>query len=212
MEIHAPEKPIHSFKDFLVHLLTVTIGILIALSLEGLLEWRHHRELVHEARTNIVAEIRDNWRELSGSLAVAGTNADGHRTVLRFLDDMLRRGKSDIKELQLKFNLAQVNDTSWKTAQAVGALALMPYAEVKRYAAAYELQAEYQRLQGQTLDAVSVESGLFSNGDPHALSRPDLERAQASVSSGLARLNAQAQIGKALLNTYDETLKHGHEK
>ena len=33
MDIHPPEGPVHSFKDFLFHLLTVTIGILIALSL-----------------------------------------------------------------------------------------------------------------------------------------------------------------------------------
>jgi hypothetical protein len=37
MEIHPSQGPIHSFKDFLFHLLTVVIGILIALSLEGLL-------------------------------------------------------------------------------------------------------------------------------------------------------------------------------
>ena len=39
MDIHPSQGPIHSFKDFLFHLLTVIIGILIALSLEGLLDW-----------------------------------------------------------------------------------------------------------------------------------------------------------------------------
>ena len=35
MEIHAPHQPILSVKEALVHLTIVTVGILIALSLEG---------------------------------------------------------------------------------------------------------------------------------------------------------------------------------
>ena len=31
MEIHGPEGPTKSFKDFLIHIVIVTIGILIAL-------------------------------------------------------------------------------------------------------------------------------------------------------------------------------------
>ena len=45
MDIHPPSGPVHSFRDFCLHLLTVILGILIALSLEGLIEWRHHRSL-----------------------------------------------------------------------------------------------------------------------------------------------------------------------
>lgn len=55
MEIHAPEKPILTVKEAIAHLAIVTVGILIALSLEGLVEWRHHRALVREARDNISA-------------------------------------------------------------------------------------------------------------------------------------------------------------
>ena len=50
MEIHAPRHPILTLKEALVHLCIVTIGILIALSFEGALEWVHHRQLVREAR------------------------------------------------------------------------------------------------------------------------------------------------------------------
>jgi hypothetical protein len=63
MEIHAPEGPIHSVRHFLIHLLTITVGILIALSLEGLNEWRHHRNLVHEAQSNLANELHDNLEQ-----------------------------------------------------------------------------------------------------------------------------------------------------
>ncbi len=53
MDIHGPQGPIQSVKHFFLHLLTITIGILIALSLEGIVEWAHHRSLVSEARMNL---------------------------------------------------------------------------------------------------------------------------------------------------------------
>ncbi|HEY1529175.1 MAG TPA: hypothetical protein VGH51_23350, partial [Candidatus Angelobacter sp.] len=58
MEIHSPDKPIHSQKEFLFHMFTVVLGILIALAMEGGVEWFHHRALVREARENILAEVR----------------------------------------------------------------------------------------------------------------------------------------------------------
>jgi hypothetical protein len=53
VEVHPPSKPIHSIKDFMVHLLAITIGLLIALGLEAAVEAVHHRSLVREARHNI---------------------------------------------------------------------------------------------------------------------------------------------------------------
>src|SRR4051794_5284734 len=60
MEIHAPDKPIHSKKEFMFHMLTVVLGILIALALDGIVTWAHHRILVREARANIATELRNN--------------------------------------------------------------------------------------------------------------------------------------------------------
>lgn len=53
MEVHPPHSPIHSVKEFMVHLLAITIGLLIALGLEASVEWLHHRSLVREARENM---------------------------------------------------------------------------------------------------------------------------------------------------------------
>ena len=50
MDIHAPDKPVHSLREFFIHIAIVTIGILIALGLEGvrevkMIEWRVGRLL-----------------------------------------------------------------------------------------------------------------------------------------------------------------------
>ena len=60
LDVHSPHEPIIGWKDFLLHLFTITIGLLIALSLEGMVEWFHHRHLVHEAEASLYREIDGN--------------------------------------------------------------------------------------------------------------------------------------------------------
>ena len=64
MEIHAPHKPILTLKEAASHLVIVTVGILIALSLEGLLERQRHHALVREARANVTIELTGNKARL----------------------------------------------------------------------------------------------------------------------------------------------------
>lgn len=68
MDIHPPH-PIHSWKDFGVQLITITAGILIALSLEGVRESIRDRALVREARENIHREIADNKHEVDNEIS-----------------------------------------------------------------------------------------------------------------------------------------------
>jgi hypothetical protein len=60
MDVHPPHGPIHTVKEFMVHLLAITIGLLIALGLEGSVEWVHHRHLARDARENIFQEKRQS--------------------------------------------------------------------------------------------------------------------------------------------------------
>src|ERR1700742_2519212 len=68
LDVHPPHAPAHGARDFFLHLTIITIGLLIALSLEGLVEWEHHRHLVHEAEASLRAEIRENAAHIKGSL------------------------------------------------------------------------------------------------------------------------------------------------
>jgi hypothetical protein len=62
VDIHPPHA-IHSWKGFGIQLATITAGILIALSLEGVRETVRDRALVREARENIRHELADNQKE-----------------------------------------------------------------------------------------------------------------------------------------------------
>ena len=203
MEIHAPEHPVRSVREFLIHLAIVTIGILIALSLEGIVEWSHHNHLIREARENIRSEIADNQRELSGHLNETARLQDEQQQVLHWIADILKSHQSSIHSFRLGFNRADLSDASWTTAQTIGTLGLMQYSEVKRGAAIYELQNEFVRLQTRAEDASISAMTLFTaSADPTKLPESELKEERSKVEASLAALLAQNQVGRELGKRY----------
>jgi hypothetical protein len=55
LEVHSPHLSIHTWKDFLIHIATITIGLLIAVGLEQSVEALHHR---HQ-REQLEDQMRD---------------------------------------------------------------------------------------------------------------------------------------------------------
>ncbi len=137
MEIHPPEKPIHSVKDFLLQLATITVGILIALSLEGALEWSHHRTLVSEAQENLRHEIADNRQEIDKVLGGIPNLRKNEEAALQLIEDLLAHRARGGHKLDFTYDLGLLGATGWSTAQAAGAVVYMPYREVQKYATIY---------------------------------------------------------------------------
>jgi len=54
LDVHAPHESIHTWKDFLIHIATIVVGLLIAIGLEQTVEAIHHsnerRQLIREMR------------------------------------------------------------------------------------------------------------------------------------------------------------------
>jgi len=203
MEIHAPEGHIQSLRDVAIHLAIVTAGILIALGLEQTVEWFHHRELAAEARENILSEMRDNKKELDSYLGRIADARKNHLGSVRVIDDYLAHGKSDSKSLSIGVSIADIRDTSWTTAQTIGALNYMPYAEIKKYASIYGLQQQFARLQDRTMDSVVASVSMFAeNKGPDKLSRAELETERAKLLDTVAQITAETQIATALDKAY----------
>ena len=93
MEIHAPHHPTLTFKEALVHLCIVTTGILIALSLEGTLEWWHHRQLVRETRQRLQSEIRGNQNSIQTVLKSLGPAKTRFIHAIEVVSDLSAPGK-----------------------------------------------------------------------------------------------------------------------
>jgi len=74
LDIHLPHKSIRGFSEFLIHLFTITVGLLIAVQIESFVEWRHHLHLAEEARVAMrLLGAAAGWR---GTAVVRALAAD----------------------------------------------------------------------------------------------------------------------------------------
>jgi adenine-specific DNA methylase len=210
LEIHAPHRPIHTFKEMMVHLGLITLGVLIALSFEGVVSWREHRALVREARANILDEIRDNRMEIANRLQkIPGAREalDASIAVAQRLIDSKKLEGS----VQIGFGTADLRDASRATAAVTGAFGLMAYDEVKKVATVYMHQELFLRAQSdamQNLTRAMAAINLLKHAET-ATAR-ELEDWKTNLRLTIASLTVEEQIGAGLLKEYDRVLQ-GHE-
>jgi len=60
MEVHPPDRPIMTWKQFLVHMSTICLGLLIALGLDQTAEYLHHRHQGHQFEEDMRMEAERN--------------------------------------------------------------------------------------------------------------------------------------------------------
>ncbi len=207
MEVHPPHAAAHSLREFLAQLGTITAGVLIALSIEGLLEWNHYRTLVREAKATIDLEIADNKKELDGVLAGSESRKKDLDTALRLANDLLTTKKSDVHQINLGFEIAELSTASWRSAESTGALGHMEYSDVREYSTLYEIQELLAQQQRRGIESVAAASAIFTdNRDPHQAPAGDLELFRQQVLGMRANLQIQEQIGRRLSAAYQELL------
>ena len=68
LDVHPPHVAAHSWKDFLIHIATISVGLLIAIGLEQTVEWLHHRHQLREARDQLALELKENEAVLQRDL------------------------------------------------------------------------------------------------------------------------------------------------
>ena len=173
LDVHAPHEKVHGTKDFFVHLFTITIGLFIALSLEGLVEWQHHRNLVHEASAGLRSEIDQNTvRIASLRQQISGEQKELNQNLNAL--EVLRVHPEQHMQMSFTFRQQGFEDTAWKTAQATGAFAYMPYQDAREYSNIYGTQSEIYRVQQQVMDeAMSAASLINTKSDTY---KPSADR------------------------------------
>ena len=155
IDVHPPHKSIGNTSEFFLHHFTITIGLLIAVGIEGCVERYQHHELANEARQTMKAEIRSNANRVEAALA------DIQQEQKRNTDELVSVQKiqstpNDAKghelNLSVSYNMVGFDDTAWRTAQATGALGFMPYAEAERYSDIYGAEQTVLKEQDQVAE------------------------------------------------------------
>ena len=164
LEVHPPNEPVHGWRDFLIHLATITIGLLIALSLEGCVEFWHHRSLVHEAEASMQIEIEANARALQRALDDVRKEQDFLKKDIAMMKKIIANPKVPNKEdMRVDFRIRTFDDVSWKTSQSTGALSYMPYERAREYANIYSAQNEIAEAEHQAVRDTVLSVAPFLN-------------------------------------------------
>jgi hypothetical protein len=206
MDVHAPHEPIHTWRDFAIHLVVITIGLLIALSLEALVEHIHQRHLLHTAETNLRVELQDN-RDL-----LAGDERQLNRTEAELQNDIAiltaRKSNPSVAE-PLNFDWAWngMEDSAWTTARDSGALTLMPYDTEQAWSVIYGQQSVVNdQARVYILD-------IYRAGAPtkarkfDQLTPAELDQAIASIQQALVDLDLLRDLCTSLDKIYQ---RNGH--
>ncbi len=207
LDVHAPEHGIHGARDFFIHLLTITAGLLIALGLEAAVEAVHHHHQREEAEATIRQELTENRQSLLKMQGNTSTEIANLKIALTFLEDLRAGKKDDPSGIKLGFNVNPLSDAAWRTASATGALSYMSYDEAQRFAVAYHEQQMYEdAVTGALQQYELLDTYLIHNPDPRTMAPPDIDAGIIDVRKALAELNAMSDWGRGALRTYDGAL------
>jgi hypothetical protein len=168
VDVHAPHHPIMSWKEFLVHLLAITIGLLIAVGIEGLVELLREHTLVKEARQTLREEIQFNSDRMADALPEIETEKTSVANSIKFLTRIVERPKDKAAQtgsISANYSLIGLHDTAWRTAQATNALAYMPYAEAQRYSDIYGSQKDFTDQENKLVEDEAQLLGVFAKTD-----------------------------------------------
>jgi hypothetical protein len=136
MDVHAPHEPLHSWRDFWIHLGTITIGLLIAISLEQGVEGLHPLHQRHALEEDLRAEGERNVAIIQKDQQVfAGTRA--WELDLRKAADTMRAsgGKAGLGYVAnpVPGQPTVPSDSVWTTAKESMLVALLPRMEAEMY-------------------------------------------------------------------------------
>jgi hypothetical protein len=215
MEIHAPHQPILTLKEALVHLCIVTVGILIALSLEGALTWREHRTLVRETRARLHDEIVGNQKSIQNVLTSLDPAKKKFGHAIDVMSDLSASGNASeaatvfadgTTNVASGLSFAFFNTAGYSTAEVTGALGLMDYSEVLRYADTYDLQVLYARMQ-DTAERDVVAAAMLGRSMLGKPTPTELEDTRRQLRLALGGLVIMENIATRLDELYSKALK-----
>jgi hypothetical protein len=195
LDVHPPHTPTHTFRDFLLHIATIVVGLLIAVGLEQTVEFLHHRHQLKEVRAQLEDEGQVDRRivlynkalyqeieaELTTNVALLQHRAAGDNTPLA--------GKLHYA----CFGLA-IQDGAWQAAKQSSAIALMPASDLTRYSHRYLDFESFMQISETLLNTMQEAAAIVRDTPSGDLSPDDLR--------DLIHLTHQAQGQLSLAQRY----------
>jgi hypothetical protein len=201
-DVHPPHGAIHGWRDFSVQLATITVGLLIALGLEGSVEWLHHRHLMHQAEASLLTEIKSNAAGMSDRHKALTEQQAFLLADIAVLRSVITHPDVPVHDsMTIRFNISKFENVSWLTAQNTGSIAYMPYELARQYSDIYALQADIDLQVKQAMRDVIVSMGPF-------VGSKDSDPVPAAEEAKLIKRNLETLLGQLFaLDQQDQTME-----
>jgi hypothetical protein len=198
----------YAFADYLFQFVTITAGVLIALLINGLVQWNDNRALVAQARATIAREIAANKTDLDKTVLGFADDQKAFASAIQFAEGWLSGKPPKINKLNLHVNLADLSSASWRSAERTGALAHMDFDEVQRYSILYDFQDLFVEQQRSMVSQLAAATALLTaDFNPDKPNLKDFESFRAQVMVLSASLAIQEDMASRLREKYAVFLK-----
>jgi hypothetical protein len=186
-DIHPAQHAARGWREFLIHIATISIGLLLALGLERFAEYLHHRSQVATARTELEAELATNRERVDLNLAEA-------KRIAGALDANLKELRSNPAALNpdalsFEWHFRWPRDGAWQVVKQDGSLQFMPREEIQRYNYLYESVDYEMRYLDLTARQLGVAQAISQRAAVSPLTPRDLEELSTAISEAKASAN-----------------------
>jgi hypothetical protein len=227
LEVHPAHHAATTWRDFLIHIATIVIGLLIAVSLEQTIEYLHHRHQVQATREALRLEADKNREEVAKwVIEIRRQHAalDNNLLVLMYLKQHPGTPQSQLPGILTWHNSTDALATSaWSTARQSMVLALFPDAEISRYSRFY-YHIDLINHASDTVweDVNTARLYAFRDGDPSHMSASQIDRTIELTQHALKSLflfgvtvgnlhDEFADFAPGLTNAELNTISHGSD-
>jgi hypothetical protein len=169
LDVHPPHSPTHTWKDFLIHIATIVVGLIIAVGLEQTVEAIHHRHQLSESRESLRVEREQNHKNFAANTAIfreMAALAQNDLLVLHYLQQHPGTPEEKLPGV-LKYVAAHypMENAAWKTAQRTSVTEFMPREEVTGDEFLYR---NFSRIDDGAAEmwTASSKAGQFNSWDP----------------------------------------------
>ena len=202
LDVHPPHEAAHSWKDFFIHIATITIGLLIAVGLEQTVEYFHGRHQLAEAREALRVERRISAQRFAFQTSEFHRFVPKLKTNLAILLYLKEHPHAPASQWPGQFDWlfysAPYFDTAWTSATQDNIVERMSTAERDEDAElAHRLAGLTSNMEQRRNSIQEARAVWIQTPDPSLMSPQQIDQAIAAITNALGYWDQSAQLQHA---------------
>lgn len=202
LEVHAPHQPINTWKDVFIHIGIIVVGLCIAVGLDEIVVFFHHRYQIKETREALQVEREKNHKNIETDAKLWRVNVAVLQNNLAVFEYILHHPGIPQEKLPgiIYWNMANQETThvAWDSAKQNGIVAMMSDIETSRIAMQYQFLKNIEDYETTHLQVVcDANRYSFIDSDPTHLTPQQIAH---EIDLTQKALSVDFQIGNEMTN------------